>query len=465
MAKIEQRIISNVESMVKKEIYGVGCGNAIRGGISAGEGKKIEFSEEQKTAIKTATGDSEIAVIQGRAGVGKSTMLAAVRESYEQGGWKVQGIALAGVAAQNLQKESGIESKTIASWLPKAQLDSNTVVIIDEAGMVGSKQMADVIEKVQQARAKLVLVGDEKQLQPIAAGGILHAIDQKVAQIAPQYSSVMEDIKRQREDWMKDVVKLAAQGKTGEALEALDGRNKINIYQTPSEARTALVDEYIKENKNDFSKGIILANIRQDADKINLEIRGKLKEMDIVDHMFPVVCNNGEREIGLAKGDRIMFTRNDYNLGIRNGQRATIDSTDPFGLIDVHLDSGEYRRINVEAYPHIEYGWASTTHKAQGATVERTSVYGFAGESMASQQSTYVQISRAKAETKLFIVAGERGVEREGKAVLIDAEQRKEVLEEMKQSWSHNAAKDTTLEHVQLKQQEELQQERGYERN
>jgi hypothetical protein len=83
---------------------------------------------------------------------------------------------------------------------------------------------------------------------------------------------------------------------------------------------------------------------------------------------------------------------------------------------------------------------------------------------MASQQATYVQISRAKAETKLFIVAGERGVEREGQAKL-NEEQKKEALKEMKQSWSHDAAKDTTLEHTQLRQNREEKLERGYERS
>ena len=130
-----------------------------------------------------------------------------------------------------------------------------------------------------------------------------------------------------------------------------------------------------------------------------------------------------------------MFTHNDYNLDIRNGQRATIESADPFGLINVRLDGGETRRINVEVYPHIDYGWASTTHKAQGATVERAFVYGHSNESMASQQATYVQISRAKGETKLFVVAGERGVEREG-LVQLNKEQKQEALKEMKQSWS-----------------------------
>jgi len=254
-------------------------------------------------------------------------------------------------------------------------------------------------------------------------------------------------------------------------LEVLDHNNKINIYQNATEARAALVEEYIKENKNDFSKGIILTNIKHDADKINLEIREKLKEMGVVDSMNPVICDNGTREIGLAQGDRIMLTRNDYKLDVRNGQRATVESADPFGLVDVRLDGGEHRRINVAAYNHIEYGWASTTHKAQGMTVERASVYGFANESMASQQSTYVQISRAKAETKLHIVAGERGVEREGLSVKMEPQQRTEALEQMKKSWSHNAAKDTTLEHISRKQEQEIKQElrynleRGHERS
>ena len=81
------------------------------------------------------------------------------------------------------------------------------------------------------------------------------------------------------------------------------------------------------------------------------------------------------------------------------------------------LDNGQTKEINVQKYNHIEYGWATTTHKAQGMTVERAYVYGFANESMASQQATYVQISRAREETKLYIVAGERGVEREGNVV------------------------------------------------
>ena len=466
MAKIEQGIMESVDCMTTKENYSVSSLAVIERGIEIGD-RRLPFSREQEWAIRTATEKSAIAVIQGRAGTGKSSMLSAVRECYESAGWQVQGIALAGVAAENLQQGSGIESRTIASWVSQKEtgLDSRSVVVLDEAGMVGSKQMSEVIERIQDAGAKLVLVGDGRQLQPIAAGGILHAVDRHIAQTTPEYSTSIESIQRQRENWMKETVKLAAQGKTGEALEELDKHQKINIYQGQTQAREALIDEYIDKNKEDFSKSVILTNIRQDADKINGELREKLLEQGLVNKRG-VEFNNLKTDMVIAKGDRIMFTSNDYKLDVRNGQRATIKSATNFdGHITAVLDNGQSRDFNIKDYQNIDYGWASTTHKAQGATVERAYMYGFSNESMASQQATYVQISRAREETKLYVVAGERGVERE-QAKELSKEQRQEALKEMKKEWSHDAAKDTTIEHQQIQQQEKLlKQEMGYERS
>ncbi len=459
MAKIELGIMARVERMVKLEHYGVSDDQVVKDGIYVVKGKKIELGYEQRAAIRIATQAGGLAVIQGRAGAGKSTMLMAVKECYDQENWKVQGIALSGQAAQNLQKESDIESRTITSWLSRPGIDEKTVVIIDEAGMVGSKQMAEVMQKIESSKAKLILVGDERQLQPIAAGGILHAIDQKVIEIAPENSIVMKEIWRQREVWMKETVMLAALGRTGEALEALVQKEKINFYENSSQARTALVDEFIEKHRNDFSSGMVLTNTSLDAQKINTEIRTKLQDQKIVEQKG-VEFDNGLRTIDIAKGDRVIFTRNDYNLDVRNGQRGMVNQVSIKGdVIDVVLDNGQTKEINVQRYNHLEYGWATTTHKAQGMTVDRAFVYGFANESMASQQATYVQISRAREETKLYIVAGERGVEREGMSVKMDAQHREETLKQMKKSWSHNAAKDTTLEHISREQKLEIKEE------
>jgi conjugative relaxase-like TrwC/TraI family protein len=433
MLKIEQGIISRVGRMLENDRYGVDPAKSIRQGIETKEGRK-PFSEEQEIAIRAVTGASGIAVIQGRAGVGKSTMLGAVRKSYEDSGWKVQGIAYTGQAARNLQNESGIESKTIASWLPQKNVDNRTVVILDEAGTVGSKQMADVMEKVEHSGGKLILVGDERQLQPIAAGGILHAVDQKIAQVAPEFGTVVQDIKRQNEDWMKEVVKMSAQGQISDALDVMDKHGKLNIYQSPMEARHAVVNEYIEKNRNDFSKGIVLTNQRYDAQKINEEIRGKLQEKGLV-KKDGLEFENDKGNIILSQGDRVIFTRNDYDLDVRNGQRGSVNHIDVSkGALDISLDNGEHKKVSVKEYSHLDYGWASTTHKAQGATVERAQVYGFSGETMTSKQATYVQISRAREETKLYIVAGERSVERELTPSRIGREERKEIIDDIKQN-------------------------------
>jgi len=323
--------------------------------------------------------------------------------------------------------------------------------------------MAEVLNKIDRAGAKLVLVGDERQLQPIAAGGILHAVDQKIAQIAPEYSTVVEDIKRQRDGWMKEVVKEAAQGHIAKALDALAEHKKINIYENASQARSALVDDFIEQNKQDFSRGMIVTNRTYDAQIINEEIRERLQEKGLIEKEGLEFAND-KRNITIARGDRIILTRNDYNLDVRNGQRAIVEDVRPSGVVNIVFDNGDSQKVTIHEYNHIEYGWASTTHKAQGATVDRAIVYGYSKESMASQQATYVQISRAREETKLYIVAGERGLEREGPLKELEKVKHEEVINEMKKSWGIDVAKGTTLDYVVQEQARVQVREYGLER-
>ncbi|WP_425294898.1 AAA family ATPase [Neomesorhizobium albiziae] len=143
------------------------------------------LSPEQKTAIEHVTSGEKISAIVGRAGAGKATMMKAAREAWESAGYRVLGAALAGKAAEGLEKEAGIVSRTLASWElawknGRELLDARTVLVIDEAGMVASKQMAQFVEAVSRAGAKLVLVGDPDQLQPIEAGAAFRAIVERI---------------------------------------------------------------------------------------------------------------------------------------------------------------------------------------------------------------------------------------------------------------------------------------------
>ena len=465
MIDVEKKMIGHLENLTGKRQHGVDP-------VAALNQRKF-LSDEQKHSIQAACGKSAIVIIQGRAGTGKTTMLSAVNESYSAAGWQVQGISLAGQAAQNLEQHTGIKSQTIAAWQRQSEggelaqgqrLNNKTVLVVDEAGMVGSRQMAAILEKADTAGAKVILIGDERQLQPIEAGGALHSLDRRLAQLNTEASSCMEDIKRQREEWMREIVKQAAQGHIEEALKELDKRGQVEIYSSATQAREKLVSDYLEKNASAQAQkeSIILTNHKSDAHTINQAVREKLQEQGRVGENRLEV-DNGQNKIALAEGDRIMFTRNDYNLDVRNGQRGTvIEARERTQTIKVEMDNKQNKTINVEKYDHLDYGWASTTHKAQGITVDRAYVYMHTQEPMASQQSTYVQISRSREETKIYAAQGEKSIERPELEKLlsnvkvvketVQEKERQEAFKELCQACRKDAAKDTTLDYPQEKE-------------
>jgi ATP-dependent exoDNAse (exonuclease V) alpha subunit len=212
------------------------------------------------------------------------------------------------------------------------------------------------------------------------------------------------------------------------------------------------VKDYVEGNAHASSKAVVLTNRKSDAFQINKAIRHELQERKLVGENRMSV-DNGEREIDLAVGDRVMLTRNDYKLDVRNGQRGQIQGIDPDSrAIGVLLDGGQEKDLPLDKYRDIDYGWASTTHKAQGSTVDRAYVYGHAKEAMASQQSTYVQISRGREETRIYAVKGEPSIERakdfSDREPMKRSEIRDEAFKEMEKSWGRNAEKDTTLDYA-----------------
>jgi Ti-type conjugative transfer relaxase TraA len=462
---------------VEREMVGLVRRMAEKTGFEADPTKVLGdigyLSDEQKASVLSATGGQGIAVIQGRAGAGKTTTLTAIRTAYERAGWKVQGLAISGQAAHNMQKESGIPSRTIASWKLDQPPEPRTVLVVDEAGMVGSKAMREILERADKAGAKVILVGDERQLQPIDAGGALHAVDKELFKVAPEASSQIQTIRRQKEGWTRQVVHQAAQGKTAEALRELDERGKISLYPSAAAARHELVKEYLAQNKDGFERSLILTHRVVDANKINETVRQELREREqVAEDRLEV--HNGQRQIGLAVGDRAMFLRNDYRLGVRNGQRGTVQGVqEKSQSLTIRTDEGEVKEVFLDKYKFLEYGWASTTHKAQGSTVDRAYVFGFVKESLASRQMTYVQISRAREDTRIYAVAGEHSIERAPlepatSAPMEKTAERARAFQDMSRTWSRDAAKGTSQDFLIQQQMQkkiaEQQKEQGMER-
>ncbi|MBB3139146.1 Ti-type conjugative transfer relaxase TraA, partial [Rhizobium pisi] len=181
--------------------------------------KSFRLDPEQVDAVHHATRDNGIAAVVGLAGAGKSTLLAAARLAWESEGRRVIGAALAGKAAEGLEDSSGIRSRTLASWelawaSGRELLERGDVLVIDEAGMVSSQQMARVLKIAEQARAKVVLVGDAMQLQPIQAGAAFRAITERIG------FAELAGVRRQREQWARAASRLFARGRVEEGLDA-----------------------------------------------------------------------------------------------------------------------------------------------------------------------------------------------------------------------------------------------------
>ncbi|MBB3979768.1 Ti-type conjugative transfer relaxase TraA [Rhizobium azooxidifex] len=352
---------------------------------------------EQKTAIEHVTGAARIATVIGRAGAGKTTMMKAAREAWEAAGYRVVGAALAGKAAEGLEKEAEIPSRTLSSWelcwnQGRGQLDDKTIFVLDEAGMVSSRQMALFVETVTRSGAKLVLVGDPEQLQPIEAGAAFRAIAERIG-----YAE-LETIYRQNEQWMRDASLDLARGNVGKAVEAYEANGKLNGAELKADAATNLISDWNRDYDPNKST-LILAHLRRDVRMLNELARAKLIERGIIDPGFAFKTTDGVR--GFAAGDQIVFLKNEGSIGVKNGMLGKVVEAAP-GRIVVTIGEGEHlRQVSVEQrlYNNVDYGYATTVHKSQGATVDRVKM--LASLSL-DRHLTYVAMTRHREDLGVY---------------------------------------------------------------
>ncbi|MCM2436025.1 Ti-type conjugative transfer relaxase TraA [Agrobacterium rosae] len=355
------------------------------------------LSEEQKTAIERIAGPARIAAVVGRAGAGKTTMMKAAREAWELAGYHVVGGALAGKAAEGLEREAGIQSRTLASWelrwnRGRDVLDSKTVFVMDEAGMVASRQMAGFVDAVVRAGAKIVLVGDPEQLQPIEAGAALRAIVDRIG-----YAE-LETIYRQREAWMRKASLDLARGNVDTALSAYRAQGRVLGSRLKAEAVDNLIADW-NHSYDPVKTTLILAHLRRDVRMLNILAREKLVERGIVGEGHVFKTADGERRFDA--GDQIVFLKNDGSFGVKNGMIGHVVEAAPNRIVAV-VGEGEHRRqVTVEQrfYNNLDHGYATTIHKSQGATVDRVKV--LASLSL-DRHLTYVAMTRHREDLQLY---------------------------------------------------------------
>ncbi|ACS60330.1 Ti-type conjugative transfer relaxase TraA (plasmid) [Rhizobium leguminosarum bv. trifolii WSM1325] len=387
--------------------------------------RHARLSDEQRTAIERVAGGERIAAVIGRAGAGKTTMMKAAREAWEASGYRVVGGALAGKAAEGLEKEAGIQSRTLSSWelrwnQSRDQIDTRTVFVLDEAGMVSSRQMALFVEAVSKAGAKLVLVGDPEQLQPIEAGAAFRAIADRIG-----YAE-LKTIYRQRQQWMRDASLDLGRGNVGQAVDAYRAHGHVRGLDLKAQAVESLIADWDRDYDPSKSS-LILAHLRRDVRMLNDMARAKLVERGILADGFAFKTEDGTRMF--AAGDQIVFLKNEGSLGVKNGMLAkVIDAA--AGRLVVALGEGEHRRlvtIEQRFYNKLDHGYATTIHKSQGATVDRVKV--LASLSL-DRHLTYVAMTRHRED--LAIYYGRRSFAKSGGLIPI---------------LSRRNAKETTLDY------------------
>ena len=398
--------------------------NALRkssDGPSAASDPSAGLSDEQRHAIAHITGRERIAAVVGFAGAGKSTMLAAAREAWEAQGYQVHGAALAGKAAEALEESSGIESRTLASWSyswdhGRDLIGRGDVFVIDEAGMVGSRQLARFIGEAEERGAKIVLVGDHEQLQAIGAGAPFRAIAEQIGHVE------LSGIRRQRHDWQRQASVAFATHKTAEGLAAYRDHGDILFAESRDKAMAQIVRDFLADSEeHPHGTRVAMAHRRADVRALNAVIRSELQNRqklergqelsasagrgngadrvggeDVGERVFQT--NNGKR--AFAAGDRIIFLENNRDLGVKNGMLGTIEHVEPNKII-ARLDGrgGDTVSIPTDTYQAIDHGYATTIHKNQGATVDRAFVL---ASSTMNRHLTYVAMTRHRDGVQLY---------------------------------------------------------------
>jgi Ti-type conjugative transfer relaxase TraA len=394
MIEAEQRLHRAAELMAERQRHEVR--NADReAALALAERRGLVLSGEQADALAHVTDGTDLGVVVGHAGTGKSAMLGVAREAWEAAGYEVRGVALSGIAAENLASGSGIASRTIAGmehgWRQgRDLLTTRDVLVIDEAGMVGTRQLERVLSHAAEAGAKVVLVGDPQQLQAMEAGAAFRSIHERHG------GAELGEVRRQREDWQRDATRDLASGRTGQALEAYRSHGMVHEAQSREQAGGDLIERWDRDRQAAPDRTrIILTHTNEEVRALNEAARIRMRAAGDLGEEVHVTVERGGR--GFASGDRVMFLQNERGLGVKNGTLGTVERVSAQSMT-VQADDGRSVQFDLKDYNKIDHGYAATIHKAQGKTVDRTHVLATPGM---DAHASYVALSRHRDRMEL----------------------------------------------------------------
>jgi conjugative relaxase-like TrwC/TraI family protein len=362
--------------------------------------RRRTLSVEQVAMVRRlASSGAGVEVVVGKAGTGKTYALDASREAWEGSGLQVTGVALAARAALELEESAGIRSTTLAQLLGHlddhragSPLKPGSVLVVDEAGMIGTRQLARLLDHAEQQHVKVVLVGDPRQLPEIDAGGLFRALTTRLPAIE------LADNRRQAHTWEQAALDELRHGNLDAALASYRQQGRIRTADRPEQLRDRLVEDWWHTAADDPPGSLMIALRRDDVADLNHRARNR---MIVAGRLTGPVLTVGEGT-ELRTGDRIVCLRNNSRLGVVNGTRATISRIDPARRAVEAVDDRGVQLLLPAGYldaGHVAHGYAITGHKAQGLTCDHT--YTLGTETLYREWG-YVAMSRGRLTNQLY---------------------------------------------------------------
>ena len=337
-----------------------------------------------------------VVCVAGAAGTGKTTALRVLADAYRASDVPVLGAAPSGRAADELAQATDIPSSTLHRLLLDAHRDGGLphgcVLVVDEAGMADTRTLAPVLELVERARGKAILVGDPHQLPSVGAGGLYTALCERLGAIN------LTENRRQRDPAERVALNQLRHGDPEPYLEHAARSGRLHRDTDAISTKWQLLENWWQTAQRDLAGSVMLAYRRDDVDDLNQVARTLMLQAD---RLGPEPLQLGEREYRV--GDRVLCRRNDRELGMRNGMRGTIVAIHQRRkALTVRIDGGPSREVpSAYAAEHLEHAYALTGHAAQGATLNHAHV--LLRDHGNLREWGYVALSRACAETHLYL--------------------------------------------------------------
>ncbi|MBD2615955.1 relaxase domain-containing protein [Nostoc punctiforme FACHB-252] len=437
--------------------------------------QKTQLNQGQRQAVQlAATTQDQFIAWQGVAGAGKTFALKELKAIATNSGYLVKGFAPSSAAAKVLSEELQIQSETVARLLVSEsprEIEPDQIWIVDEAGLLSAKDAYALLQRAMLQQARVILVGDTRQLSAVEAGNPFKSLQQ--AGIGTAY---MNESNRQKDPQLKLAIDLIADGRVKAGFERLEANGSIVEVDSESKAE-AIANGYMAADPTQRAKTLVLAGTNTEKFLITQAIRDKLKDegslgktalvtqlqtknlsivqmrfahnFEIGDVVIPtrdykrrglskgklyevvgqttdgltLKSDDGKhlevdtafekavyqrQEIEIAVGEILQWKKNDRKLGRRNGQEFVVTAIAVDKAQIQYLNSDRTEEIDLSLAQTLDYALVSTTYSSQGKTADRVLI---SADFTIGQESFYVAASRARHELKIYTEDGARLVE------------------------------------------------------